>query len=67
MTTECTPWMRALKRIASSLARHKPVRREKGIGSTCKNPDCNGVIFLTLNQSCRQLIDPSSGGEGRPF
>lgn len=31
MTTEYTPRLRALKRIASSLARHQPVRREEGI------------------------------------
>lgn len=31
MTTHYTPRMRALKRIASSLARHQPIRREEGI------------------------------------
>jgi hypothetical protein len=41
--------MRALERIARSLAQHQPVRREEGIGSTCKNPACKGVIFLSLN------------------
>lgn len=46
---EYTPRMRALDRIARSLAEHQPVRREEGIGSTCKNRACNGVIFLTLN------------------
>ncbi len=49
MTTEYTPRLRALDRISRSIAEHQSVRREEGIGSTCKNPACNGVIFLTLN------------------
>lgn len=49
MTTEYTPRMRALDRISRSIAEHQPVRREEGIGSTCKNRACKGVIFLTIN------------------
>jgi hypothetical protein len=46
---EYTPRMRALERVARSIAEHQPVRREEGIGSTCKNRACRGVIFLNLN------------------
>jgi hypothetical protein len=49
MPADYTPRMRALDRIARSLAEHQPVKREVGIGSTCKNHACKGVIFLTLN------------------
>lgn len=49
MTSEYTPRMRALERVARSIGEHQPVRRDEGIGSTCKNRDCKGVIFLTLN------------------
>lgn len=48
MTTEYTPWERALDRISRSIAEHQPVRREGAVGSTCRNPLCNGVIFLTI-------------------
>jgi hypothetical protein len=44
---EYTPRMRALDRIARSISEHQHVRREDGPFSTCKNPACNGVIFLT--------------------
>lgn len=46
---EYTPRMRALERVARSIAEHQSVRREEGIGSTCKNRACQGVIFLNLN------------------
>ncbi|MBG0738783.1 hypothetical protein IV500_05035 [Paeniglutamicibacter antarcticus] len=46
---EYTPRMRAMDRIARSIAEHRSVRRTNGIGSTCKNPVCRGVIFLNLN------------------
>jgi hypothetical protein len=49
MTAEYTPRMRALERIARSLSEHQPVRREGGVGSTCRNLACKEVIFLTLN------------------
>lgn len=49
MTTEYTPRMRALDRISRSIAEHQPVRRDEGIGSTCKNRACKGVIFFNLN------------------
>lgn len=48
MTTDYTPRMRALDRISRSIAEHQPVRRENGIGSTCRNYACQGVIFLNL-------------------
>ena len=49
MTTEHTPRIRALGRVARSLSEHQPVRREDGPFSTCKNPACNGVIFFNRN------------------
>lgn len=48
MTTDYTPRMRALDRIARSISEHQPVRRDEGFGSTCKNPACKGVIFLNI-------------------
>lgn len=48
MTEEYTPRMRALDRIARSISEHQAVRREDGPFSTCKNPACNGVIFLNM-------------------
>lgn len=48
MTEDYTPRMRALDRIARSISEHQPVRRDEGIGSTCKNPACKGVIFLNI-------------------
>jgi hypothetical protein len=44
---EYTPRMRALDRIARSISEHQHVSREDGPFSTCRNPVCNGVIFLT--------------------
>ncbi|NKX55963.1 hypothetical protein [Arthrobacter mobilis] len=46
MPAEYTSRKRALGRIADSLARHQPVRRENGPGQTCRNQACNRVIFL---------------------
>ncbi|GAA4033041.1 hypothetical protein GCM10023063_15550 [Arthrobacter methylotrophus] len=40
--------MRALDRIARSIAEHQPVRREDGPFSTCKNPACKGPIFVNI-------------------
>lgn len=48
MTEEYTPRMRALDRIARSISEHQAVRREDGPFSTCKNPACNGVIFVNM-------------------
>ncbi|HEX9227586.1 MAG TPA: hypothetical protein VF885_13160 [Arthrobacter sp.] len=48
MTSDYTPRMRALDRIAKSISEHQPVRREDGPFSTCKNPACNGVIFINI-------------------
>jgi hypothetical protein len=47
--TRTTHPERALDRIARSLAEQQPVKREEGIGSTCRNRACNRVIFLSLN------------------
>jgi hypothetical protein len=46
--SDYTPRMRALDRIARSISEHQPVRREDGPFSTCKNPACNGVIFVNI-------------------
>lgn len=43
---EYTPRMRALDRIARSISEHQHVSREDGPFSTCKNPACNGPIFV---------------------
>jgi hypothetical protein len=43
---EYTPRMRALDRIARSISEHQHVNREDGPFSTCKNPTCNGPIFV---------------------
>lgn len=49
MIGEYTPRMRALKRIAATLAQHQPVRREYGVGSSCRNRTCYGLTFLNRN------------------
>ncbi|WP_427019332.1 hypothetical protein ACQCSX_22510 (plasmid) [Pseudarthrobacter sp. P1] len=51
--TEYTPRDRALDSIVRSIASHQPVKREGQVGSTCRNPFCRGVIFLTLNDRYR--------------
>lgn len=53
MTDEYTPRMRALDRITNSIAGHQAVPRTEGIGSTCRNPACEGVILLTLGDRYR--------------
>lgn len=47
MTSCYTPRMRALDRIADSIASHQPVRRKDGPFSTCTNRDCNQPVFVT--------------------
>lgn len=52
MTTEYAPRSRALGRIVESLALHQPVSGEEGIGKTCRNRACKGVIFLDPKDAC---------------
>lgn len=46
--TDYTPRMRALDRIARSISEHQAVPRVDGPFSTCKNPACNGVVFVNM-------------------
>lgn len=48
MTSEYTPRMRALTRIARSLSEHQAVRREDGPFSTCRNRLCKEPVFLNM-------------------